>query len=476
MHTPPFVALLVMIAVVIYLFRRNFREKPNVTGALWIPFIWLLIIMSRFVTIWIHILFGVNLGGTSLEEGSPVDALCSLALIFAGLRVLYNRQVKLGVLVRQNGWVAVFFAYCFVSILWADDPFVAFKRWFRILGQPIMALVILTEPDLEAAVCTIFKRLAYVVIPVSVVLIKYYPKYGRGFSPWTGEAYNMGIADGKNQLGVDCLILGFFYVWYTMKVWLMEKGKARRNELIYCGLFLFGAWWLAHMAQSSTSLVSCALGIVLLLVMGRPWIRLEHIGTYIVAAVVVLAVSDYLFQVSDFFFQFLGKDRTLTDRTLVWQDCLSVPINPVIGVGFESFWMGDRQSMMNVRWKGAWTPNEAHNGYLETYLNIGLIGLSFLLIMLFATYWKARRELLTNFHWGRFRVAFLFSILIYNWTEASFRASHPMYLLFYLIALDYPRPEPAVATVEVEPLKPVPDGASDDEEDLEKPGSGFAFR
>jgi O-antigen ligase len=178
---------------------------------------------------------------------------------------------------------------------------------------------------------------------------------------------------------------------------------------------------------------------------------LENIGAYIVAAVAVLAVADYVFQVSDVFFQLVGRNRTLTDRTLVWQDCLSVPINPIIGVGFESFWMGERQEMMNARWRGAWSPNEAHNGYLETYLNIGLIGLFLLLVVLFATYWKTRRELLTNFHWGRFRVAFLFSILVYNWTEASFRASHPVYFMLYLIALDYPRPEPEPVVAASEP-------------------------
>jgi O-antigen ligase len=459
MHTPPFIALALCVLFMVHLFRRDARQNPNVTGALWIPFIWMLIIMSRFVTTWVLILTGINLGGTSVEEGSPVDALCSLVLIIAGMRVLYRRQVQFGVLVRQNGWIAIFFVYCFLSVLWSDDPFVSFKRWFKVLGQPIMALIILTEPDLEAAVCTFFKRLAFVVIPVSVLLIKYYPEYGRGFSFWTGQAYNQGIAPGKNQLGVDCVIVGFFYVWYTMKVWAMEKGRARRIELFYCGFFLFWSWWLMDMAQSSTSLVSCVLGIILLILMGRRWIRLDSIGTYIVAAVVVLAVGDYLFQISDFFFQLVGRDRTLTDRTKVWEDCLKVPINPIIGVGFESFWSGTRQEMMSERWKGAWVPNEAHNGYLETYLNIGLVGLFFLAVMLFFTYWKTRRELLTNFHWGRFRTAFLFSTLVYNWTEASFKALHPMYFMFYLIALDYPRlrpvPEPEPVEVTVEPLEGV---------------------
>ena len=106
-------------------------------------------------------------------------------------------------------------------------------------------------------------------------------------------------------------------------------------------------------------------------------------------------------------------------------------------MGFDSFWLGKRQEIMNEKWY--WHPNEAHNGYLETYLNLGLIGLFIMIGMLLACYWKARREYLNNFDWGRFRLAFFFATLVYNWTEASFKELHPMYSLFYLIALDYPK-------------------------------------
>ncbi len=452
-HTPPFLALLITLAAVVYLFRRDIRQKPNVTGALWLPLIWLFIIMTRFVSSWLGMV-GLHVGGSSVEEGSPVDALASGILIVAGLRVLVQRRIHLAEVVRHNQWLTIFFLWCLLSIFWSDFPFIALKRWIKILGQPIMVLVLFTEPDFETALTVLLKRLAYVIVPVSICFIKYFPEWGRGFSNWTGQGYNTGITEGKNDLGVDCLILGFFYFWYTLKVWQMEKTKARRTELIYCGLLLAGLWWLMDEAQSSTSLVSCVIAIALLLVMGRPQIRKEHIGTYILLVVALLALAEYLFGISDYFFQAVGRNRTLTDRTLVWQDCLSIPINPVLGVGFESFWLGERQEIMNSKW--IWHPNEAHNGYLETYLNLGLVGLFILLAVICATFWKARRELLANFHLGRFRVAFTVAIIVYNWTEASFKALHPMYFLFYLIALDYPRAEPVAVAVESPPEPATP--------------------
>jgi hypothetical protein len=45
---------------------------------------------------------------------------------------------------------------------------------------------------------------------------------------------------------------------------------------------------------------------------------------------------------------------------------------------------------------------------------------------------------LTNFEFARLRLGFLFVILPYNFTEATFKGVHPVLMVFYLIAIDYP--------------------------------------
>ena len=65
---PPKIAALLFIALVVWLFRRDFRERPNVTGALWLPFFWIFISGSRFVSEWSDII-GLNIGGGSVQEG-----------------------------------------------------------------------------------------------------------------------------------------------------------------------------------------------------------------------------------------------------------------------------------------------------------------------------------------------------------------------------------------------------------------------
>ena len=59
-----------------------------------------------------------------------------------------------------------FLLYCFIAILWSDFPFVALKRWIKMLGHPIMALILLTEPDSDEAFVRLMKRSAYVLADI----------------------------------------------------------------------------------------------------------------------------------------------------------------------------------------------------------------------------------------------------------------------------------------------------------------------
>src|SRR3982074_489980 len=170
MHTPPIVALFLTIAFIVFLFRRDIRESPNVTSALWIPFFWVVISGSRFISQWLDV-FGLHLGAISVEEGSPIDAAFFAGIIGAGLYVLHRRRVNWSEFIRNNKWVTIYLVYCVLTIVWSDFPFVAFKRWIKLFGQPIMVLILLTEPDPIEALTRLMKRFAYVVVPVSIFFI-----------------------------------------------------------------------------------------------------------------------------------------------------------------------------------------------------------------------------------------------------------------------------------------------------------------
>src|SRR5689334_15464709 len=128
---PPNVALLGSLIFIWYLYARDIRERPNVTGAVWLTVIWVVLMGSRSVSQWLYLLnLPISLG--SFEEGNPLDAFIYLMLILAGLHVLNKRQVSLSEFVNNNGWIVAFLFYCFIAIIWSDYPFVSFKRWIKV--------------------------------------------------------------------------------------------------------------------------------------------------------------------------------------------------------------------------------------------------------------------------------------------------------------------------------------------------------
>jgi exopolysaccharide production protein ExoQ len=436
----------------VFLFRRDIREKPDISGALWLPVLWLVLACSRGFSEWLKILFGLNVGGVSVEEGSPVDACFYLALAIAGFCVLSKRQLHLSEIVRNNGWIIAFFLYCFISIAWSDFPFIAFKQWTKIFGHPIMALIVLTEPNPKEALKRLMKRCAYVIVPVSILWIKYYPQLGRAVSEW-GVVMNRGIAVHKNSLGADCLLLGFFFFWHLLQTWQTERSTWRRNELRLIAGFSLGILWLLRRAHSATPSICLFVAILVVVFVGIRSINKNFIGTYMLAALVLIGAAEMLFGISGEVSETLGRGSEMSGRMGLWTALLGLHTNPLVGTGFESFWLGEMINQLEGIFY--FIPSEAHNGYLEIYLNLGLIGLFLVIGLLIATFWKIRLELSRNFEWGRYRLGFLAATVLYNWTEAAFNTSNPVGFVFYLIAIDYSRthlatPQPPIGAARSE--------------------------
>jgi exopolysaccharide production protein ExoQ len=435
------VALFLTMGFIVVLFWRDLREKPKVTAALWLPFLWIVISPgSRFLSQWLAI-FGIAAGGVTVEDGSPVDAAFYLAVIVTGLFILHQRRLSCFKFIRNNRWLTLFLAYCLVAILWSDFPYVSFKRWIKLLGDPIMALIVLTEPDVIESVSRLMKRCAYIMLPISILFIKYFPDLGRTYDVWEGHPMYTGIATNKNELGFDCWILGTVLFWHLLQVFKWETGRRKRDELLLCaGLFGMNLW-LLKMSHSASSFVALMLGAGLMLFLGFRWVDKRRIGAYVSLGIMGCVVAGMGLGLFGSFIHLLGRNETFTGRTDIWHILWNWGVNPVVGTGYESFWLGDRREAVQHVYPGL---NEAHNGYLETYLNLGAIGVVITAAILLATYGKSRRELFRNFEFGRLRIAYLVSFIVYNWTEAAFRLNAFPFFMFFLIAIDLPRQKKVV--------------------------------
>jgi O-antigen ligase len=376
------------------------------------------------------------MGGVTVEDGSPVDAVFYLCVIMTGIFILHQRRLSFLKFIHNNRWLTLFMAYCLVAILWSDFPYVSFKRWIKLLGDPVMALIVLSEPDVIVAVSCLMKRCAYVMLPISILFIKYFPNLGRLYDIWEGHPMYTGIATNKNELGFDCWILGAVLFWHLLQVLPWKAGRTKREELLLCAGLLCMDLWLLKMAHSASSFVALVVAAGIMTFLGFRWVDKRRVGAYICLGIMGCALAGLGLGLFGSFIHLLGRDETFTGRTDIWHLLWNWNVNPLVGTGYESFWLGDRREAVQNVYPGL---NEAHNGYLETYLNLGIIGVVITVALLLAAYGKSRRELFRNFEFGRFRMAFLFSFIVYNWTEAAFRLNAFPFFMFFLVAIDVPK-------------------------------------
>jgi exopolysaccharide production protein ExoQ len=433
---PPSLALLVCLILVAALFRHDPAADSEVSPALWLPMTWLAIIGSRLPSQWLGG-GGASSAAAAYEEGNSTDRLILTILIVLALAVLMSRAIAWQDAIARNSALTLWLLLTLVSTVWSDFPFVSLKRWIRDLGNYLMILVVLTDPRPYEAIHHVFRRLCYLLIPLSVVLIKYYPHIGRGYSEWTGTAFYLGVTTTKNMLGVLCLVSGLFFFWDTMKRW-SARHERRGKAIIFVNVcFMLMTLWLLNLADSATAKVCLVVGCLVIAMGHGKWVDRNpaRLKVLVPLSLCLYVIAHYVFQLSDMVSQAVGRDSTFTGRSDLWTDLLRVDINPILGTGYESFWLGER--LQRIWERHPFRPNQAHNGYLEVYLNLGLLGLLLLAAVLAFSYRTICRRLDSRASLASLGLAMWTILLIYNNTEAAFK-SQLLWLMFLLVGIAIP--------------------------------------
>ena len=255
-----------------------------------------------------------------------------------------------------------------------------------------------------------------------MLLIKYYPDLSRNYETWTGAVTFAGAATSKNMLGAACLVSGIFFFWDTVKRWSDRKERRTKAILVVNVVFIAMTLWLLNLAHSATSGVCLLLGCLVIaaalskMCRRHPAVREILIpGSFCLYLILALG-----FGLSGELAAAVGRDPTLTDRTKIWAILFSMHTNPLLGTGYESFWLGPRlRRIWQMADQGG--INEAHNGYLKVYLNLGVIGLLFLGGFLISSYRNICRRLTSSSSLASVSLA-LWTIILFDSVTAR-RAS-----------------------------------------------------
>jgi exopolysaccharide production protein ExoQ len=413
---PPIVALLLYFVFVLGLLRYDPVKNSHTSLALWVPLIWMFFTGSRLPAQWLGDSTGT--AAQAFEEGNLLDRSIFFGLIVLSIVILMARAFNWGAFFSRNIALVALLLLALVSVVWSDFPLITLKRWFRDLGNYLVVLVVLSDPHPFEALLTLLRRLFFLLMPLSVVLIKYYPDLGKQFSYWTGATEFIGAATSKNMLGVLCLVSGLFFFWDTLARWSDRKDRRTRRIIKVNMAFIAMTLWLLNLASSATSAICLTIGCLILLAASTNVFQ-RHPGFLkfmIPTAFCIYLLLAFGFNINGEMAGAVGRDPSLTGRSNIWEAVLSTHTNPIVGTGYESFWLGPR---LDHVWKLAGKVNEAHNGYLELYLNLGLVGVFFFFIFMVASYRTICKRLSPSFSLASLGLALWTVMLFYNMTESA---------------------------------------------------------
>jgi O-antigen ligase len=441
-------ALAVVAVWIAWLLYDDVRKRGSVSHGTWVVVAWAVLYGSRPVTSWFDP-HGVATAERH-DEGTQSEALVHLSLIVAGLIVLVRRRISVTTVIRENRWLLVFYLFWAMSLLWSDLPFVTAKRLFKDLGNVVMVLVILTARDPGETVKAVFLRCAHVCIPLSIVLIRYYPELGRAYAGYSqSEVMYVGVTTHKNALGTLALAAALCLLWDLLdhrKAWGSGTG---RWGLVAGVPLLAMCWALLLTIDSATALICATFGSALLIALRMPWAQRNpsRFEGYSLVAGLGLVALDWSVGLRETILLMLDRDTTLTTRTDIWPLLLKYQQDPVVGAGFNTFWSGDRLVQL---WQHDLVAGllQAHNGYVETYLNGGVVGVVLLVGLLIAGYGRIRTGLRVGASGAAFACAVLLVAVVYNASEASFNKLNLLWFATLFAVMSHwsaPKAEPTAA-------------------------------
>src|SRR5690242_1381505 len=306
--------------------------KSRTSPSLWIPTVWILLAGSRMVSVWFGSPVDLMRTASQAGEGSPLDSVILSGLLMMGILVLVCRGNRVLRLLKMNWPLLDFFGYCALSAYWSATPDLALKRWIKATGDVVMVLIILTDRNRMEAIKRIITRIAFILMPLSVLLITYYPSIGRTYSLEDGYVTNIGVTTNKNMLGVICLVAGLGCVWLFIKA--LHERRRRNRQLLALGAALVTIAWVFILADSMTPLFCFLMGSMLIIMVNLPGTRKPSNVHIAVAAMMFAAALVFVFpEIFTAIIRAFGRNSTLTGRTDLWKALTAMDTHPWFGTG-----------------------------------------------------------------------------------------------------------------------------------------------
>ncbi len=323
--------------------------------------------------------------------------------------LIFNLKQVFSVFLQNKALIVLIF-YVLLTAAWADNASVVVKDFIFLFSALIISiLTALAFADHQIGLIRWLFWLFLLMTLASIIVGIYYPHIGINIKDF-GKPRWVGITNHPNALGAEGLTL----TWLAANLLFLSKKYLEKAITLFA---LLAAVYIIRKADSITSLLDAFVVIACVCyyyIFNRLSLPIKLIFFMLVSLSFLFVVSFYMGaeEMSSSILKSTGRSASFSGRTELWGKALiAASDNPIFGYGFDD--------LLSLTKKYHILMVHLHNGYIETLVKGGVIGLILLVYILVKT-------LIDQFRINlKYKKDFIFlnsgfiMILIHNITESS---------------------------------------------------------
>ena len=372
------------------------------------------------------------LGGDSSEgvysAGGVISgtALYLIRILLLGVTIFGVIGFKRSMLemTRERIILLAFPLYAMASILWSTAPNITLGVSFELLLLTVVGIYIGSELSPEQQM-RLFMITGFLAATSSLLLAGVDPKEGMDHLEHVGAI--KGIFTQKNACGLYMNFLA------TPAFFLLRTARANKlfvhAYLVLCGAVVF-------LSQSRTAWMYFLFIAVMATVTALLRAFRTRDAVLIATAALIVAIAIGYVGATNFasLTEALGKDPSLSGRTVIWQSVFAaITKRPILGYGYAAFFSSLSAGAGDLKMSTGFLVNHPHNGYLSVWLDLGAVGL----VMVFVAVWNAFRDLKRAWRANPYTdwyACLLILTLVQSFSETSLGGVNDLSWLLFLVS------------------------------------------
>jgi exopolysaccharide production protein ExoQ len=277
----------------------------------------------------------------------------------------YNKHFTSGI--KRAAPLLMLTAICIASTFWSVSPVSTVLKSMLLLAFTLFAVSIVarfSSRDIIRAIAVSF----VIIFIIGFLALVFAPSlaFHREFGSIRGLFLHKNIAGRTYVIGV---IAGLAILTSNRKSLLVNI------TLALCVVGVFSS-------KSATAIISLAVIVTsycFLLFCAKRRAVSVIATVYLIICVVILYYTNLFSEIYTLVLDVMGKDTTLSDRTYIWGKLIQAMFarDSLFGYGYEAFWTSPLGAL-NVFDARYFVPAHAHNGFVQTWVSLGFVGLVFL--------------------------------------------------------------------------------------------------